>query len=239
MPDGDSIEGARALVTGASQGIGRAIAEALLDRGAQTMLVARSGAALDEIRSPGAAPFPADLTDHDAPRRIAEETNRRWGGLDILVHAVGVHHVGAMSESSLDDLDRLYQVNLRTPYALTRALLPLLTAASGQIVFINSSITRAANLARRGQYAAMAHALRAVADSLRDEVNSASVRVMTVYPGATATGLQEAIHRANDKRYQPERLLQASDVARTVCDALSLARTAEVTDLYVRPMMKS
>jgi NADP-dependent 3-hydroxy acid dehydrogenase YdfG len=62
---------------------------------------------------------------------------------------------------------------------------------------------------------------------------------MTVYPGATATGLQEAIHRANDKRYQPERLLQASDVARTVCDALSMARTAEVTDLYVRPMMKS
>ena len=241
MANGPIFNGRRALVTGASQGIGRAIAAALLARGASVALVARKEAALRRLAQDHrrALALPMDITAPDAPARLAAEINRRWSKLDILVNCAGVFAGGAMREATLESLDRAYATNVRAPYALTQALLPLIAVRKGQIVFINSTITRATNLARRGQYAAMELAQRAIADSLRDEVNEDGVRVITIYPGSTATPLQRAIHREINRPYRPSRLLQADDVALAVCDALAMARTAEVTDLYVRPMLKS
>ena len=95
------------------------------------------------------------------------------------------------------------------------------------------------NIAGRGGYAAIQHALKAVADSLRDEVNEDGVRVISVMAGTTATTRQERLHRVHQKPYRPERLLQAEDVARAACDALAMPRTAELTDVYIRPMLKS
>jgi NADP-dependent 3-hydroxy acid dehydrogenase YdfG len=95
--------------------------------------------------------------------------------------------------------------------------------------------------ARRGvgQYAATKHALRAVADSLREEINDRGVRVLSVFLGRTASRMQEAIHQKEGRPYRPETLLQPSDVASMVIAALTLPRTAEVTDIHIRPMSKS
>jgi len=90
-----------------------------------------------------------------------------------------------------------------------------------------------------GQYAATKHALKAVADSLRDEVNPDGVRVLSIFAVRTASAMQETIHRLENKVYDSQLFLQPEDIASVVVNALTLPRTAEVTDIYIRPLVKS
>ena len=230
------------MVTGASSGVGRAIAVALARQGVQLCIVGRDSARLAEAASTAqmhtpVKSFQADLTRRDALGQLLGHL-QDVGRLDILVHAAGVMHQGPMECASIDDLDRQYATNVRAPYMLTQCLLPLLSVARGQVVFINSSVGNSAMRSEIGQYAATKHALRAIADSLREEVNPKGIRVLTVYLGRTATPMQEAIHRNERKNYQPDTLLQPEDVAATVVFAIGLPRTAEVTDIRMRPMLK-
>jgi short-subunit dehydrogenase len=117
-------------------------------------------------------------------------------------------------------------------------MLPLLVASRGQIVFINSTAGLTANRAEIGQYAATKYGLRAIADSLREEVNPCGVRVTSVYLGRTASPMQEALHREEGKSYEPQMLLQSGDVASVVIQSLVLPRTAEITDITLRPLCK-
>ena len=155
----------------------------------------------------------------------------------MLVHGAGTIALGDLGSAPIEDLDRQYAANVRAPYLLTRALLPSLRATQGEVVFINSSagLTARAGIA---QYAATKHALKAIADSLREEVNPEGVRVLSVYPGRTATPLQARVHAEEGKAYLPERLVQPDDVASVVLNALTLPRSAEVTDVVVRPRLK-
>jgi NADP-dependent 3-hydroxy acid dehydrogenase YdfG len=101
-------------------------------------------------------------------------------------------------------------------------------------VFINSSVIMRTR-ANVGQFAATQHSLKAIADSLREEVNPDQVRVLSVFPGRTASPRQAIIHEMEGKPYHPERLMQPEDVAGVVINALSLPRSAEVTDISLRP----
>ncbi|MDH7639164.1 SDR family oxidoreductase [Sphingomonas oryzagri] len=234
--------GCRALVTGAGRGIGRAIARELAYCGAAVLCVARTQSELDETVSGAgdrAIAVSCDIGDAGAGDRLMHEVAHHLGGLDILVHCAGIFVSGSLEQTPLSELDRLYAVNVRAPFALTKAALPVLIREQGQIVFIGSSIVRAANLAGRGGYAAMQAAFKALADATRDEVNDRDVRVLMVTPGTTATPRQARIFAQAEREYRPERLLQPEDVAQMVCAALSLPRTAEVTDIQVRPMLKS
>jgi len=132
----------------------------------------------------------------------------------------------------------LYRTNVRLPFLLTQALLPFLKAKQGQIVFVNSSQGLHAQ-ANTGPYAATKHALKGLADSLRDEVNTDGVRVLSIYPGRTATPLVKALFELEGRPYRPEVLLQTEDIAQTVLNALLLARTAEITNLEIRAGFKS
>jgi NADP-dependent 3-hydroxy acid dehydrogenase YdfG len=123
---------------------------------------------------------------------------------------------------------------------ITQALLPALRVRCGQVVFVNSS----AGVNMQGTrhiagYAACKHALRALADCLRAEVNIDGIRVLSVYPGRTATAMQEAIHMREGRLYNPEDLLQPDDVVAAVITALDMPRTAELTDIMLRPMRKA
>ena len=89
------------------------------------------------------------------------------------------------------------------------------------------------------QFAATQHALKAIADHLREEVNADGVRVISVFPGRTATSRQAALYAREGRPYQPELLLQPEDVASVVVHALALPRTAEVTNVSIRPTLKS
>ncbi len=230
-----------AVVTGASGGVGRALALALATGGAAVGLVGRKPQALaglaGEVDRAGGRGFvfEADLAAEGTVEALADALGRDPGRLDILVHSAGVYVRGRVADTTAAVLDAQYAVNVRAPYALTRALLPLLRTARGQVVFINSTVgLRAAPGVTA--YAAAKHALRAVADGLREEVNADGVRVLSVFLGRTATPMQAAIHAAEGRAWEPGRLVQPEDVAAVVLAALALPRTAEVTDLALRPL---
>ena len=237
------LRGRVAVVTGASSGIGRAITVALSREGAHLCAVGRNHVALAETVAAArqfsqATGFQIDLTVEEDLQPLLRHLGEA-GRLDILIHSAGVIHQELMERARVEDLDLQYATNVRAPYLLTQRLLPLLTAAPGQIVFINSSVGLTAKRPEVGQYAATRHALRAIADSLREELNPRGIRVLSVYLGRTATPMQETLSREEGKAYRPETLLQPEDVASVVVQALMLPSTAEVTDISMRPMHKS
>jgi len=233
-----SLNDAVALVAGASGGIGRAIAFDLLGAGAEVFMLGRSMERLVEPPPPENTRakchfIVADLAENGAVARIAADISLR-GRLDVLVLSSGIYE--RSHEPTV--FARQIAANLVGPYALIQQILPFLIGAQGQVVFINSTqgLKAAAGI---GQYAATKHAMKAVADSLRDEVNGNGVRVTSVFLGRTATELQRAIFAAEGRPYPPERLIQPADVAALVLFLLQLPRTSEVTDVVLRPMLKT
>jgi NAD(P)-dependent dehydrogenase (short-subunit alcohol dehydrogenase family) len=230
-----------ALVTGASGDIGRTIAAALATRGVSLLLVGRKRERLEAAaswarqRSPRVEIEKADLTDDAALVAVADRLTSDFGRLDVLVHSAGSYGVGPVETTAVEEIDRQWRINVRVPYLLTQRLLPTLRHSGGQIVFVNSSVILSSR-AGLAPYAATKHALRALADCLRHEVNPSGIRVLSVYPGRTATSMQRQIHRLEGKAYEPQRLLQPEDVAEAVVSALTLPRSAELTDLSIRPM---
>ncbi len=239
----DSLKDDVAVVTGASSGIGRAIALALASHGTEVCLVARRRAELEEVARQACSNggrghvCPADLTRDDIAS-VAHFVAETFGRADVLVLCGGAMVHAPLEHASLDDLDLMYRANVRGHYALIQHLLPLLRRERGQIVFINSSTGLRATAAV-GQFSATQHAFRAIADSLRHEVNRDGVRVLTVYPGRTATPRIEALYATEGRAYHPELLMQPEDVAAMVVHTLMLPRTAEVTEISMRPMQKS
>lgn len=230
------------VVTGATSGIGRALAHAFCRDEARVWAVGRTRDRLDALveETPGGlvVPILADLSlvneVESAARAIIAGSNR----VDVLVHSAGEISLGLAESLSTADLDRQYAVNLRAPYALTRALLPALKHARGQIVFVNSSAALRPS-AVNALYASTKAGLKAMADGLRDEVNEHGVRVISIFVGRTATPMQVAVHEFEGREYHHDVLLQPGDVVNAVQAALSLSAGAEMTDLSVRPMRHS
>jgi NADP-dependent 3-hydroxy acid dehydrogenase YdfG len=232
------------VVTGASSGIGRAIAISLARNGAAVCGVGRDQTALCQMiaeakRFSTALPFQADLATDENISRLRQIVQEEFGRLDILVHCAGVIHHGPMRDARIEDLDSQYAMNIRMPYLLTQSLLPMLRESHGQVVFINSSVGVNAKRPDAGQFSATQHAMKAIADSLREEVNPEGIRVLTVYPGRTATPRQQRLHQTEGRSYRPEALLQPEDIASIVVHTLALPKTAEVTDIHIRPMRKT
>jgi short-subunit dehydrogenase len=237
-----SLGGRTAVVTGAGSGVGQGIALALAEEGARLCLVGRTAATLSGTAEAAGdraetTCYVVDLTDDDGVLRLGEQLRLDVGPIDVLVHSAGVFAMGELETMPVAEVDRQYRTNVRAPYLLTQAVLPQLRLAHGQIVFINSSVGVIAR-AGVGAYAASKHALKAIADSLRDELNKDGMRVLSVYLGRTASPMQATIHAVEGKPYRPELLLQPSDVGAAVLNALLLAPTAEVTDISIRPMQK-
>lgn len=238
------LAGQLALVTGATGGIGSAIAEALAAEGADLILVGRSAETFDALAERlaedggQARGIRADLTVEEDVAELVASIYAKEGRLDMLIHAAGTISMGAVEKAKVDDFDAQYRCNARAPYQLTRSLLPLLRKSQGQIVFLNST----AGLNAKGQvaaYSASKHALKAIAESLRQEVNGDGIRVLSVYLGRTATPMQERVFSYEERAYNGDLLLQTSDVARVLIPLLSLGATAEVTDICMRPFIRS
>ena len=232
-----------AVVTGASSGIGKAIALNLAAHGANLCLVGRKLETLEVVAeraretSSKVRNYKADITLDEDIDKLRDKLQQDFGYIDILIHSAGAISLGTVEDAKVEDFDWQFRTNARAPYLLTQVLLPMIKPRKGQIVFINSSagLRASGNL---GQYAATKFALKAIADSLREEVNGEGVRVLSVYPGRTATPMQSAVHKLEGREYHPELLMQSADAAAVVVNALSLPGSAEVTEIFVRPMSK-
>lgn len=238
-----ALHGRIALVTGASSGIGRAVGLELARAGAHLCAVGRNYPALAETVTAArqysdATIFQIDLTKEGDLEPLLQFL-RSAGRLDILIHCAGVILPNQMKRARVEDMDLQYATNVRAPYVLTQSVMELLEAAAGQVVFINSSAALTAKRPEIGQYAATKHALKALADSLREEVNPRGIRVLTLYLGRTATPMQKALFQQEGREYSPETLLQPEDVAAVIVHTLMLPPTAEVTDISIRPMHKT
>ncbi|WP_438486734.1 SDR family NAD(P)-dependent oxidoreductase [Streptomyces sp. S186] len=180
------------LVTGGGTGIGRATARAFAARGAQVLAVGRTARTLAEAAAghPAIRPFPADLTDPEAPERITAAALDAFGRLDVLVHNAAVvrpEPAGAITRAAA--LEQV-ETNLLAPLLLTRAALPALTAARGTVVTVGT----AACLGRRAfpgmsVYGATKTALDSLVRSWAAELAPRGVRVVGVAPGETDTGI--------------------------------------------------
>ncbi|OQO90651.1 short chain dehydrogenase [Saccharomonospora piscinae] len=220
-----------ALVTGATRGIGAAVAEAL----APTHRLLLGGRDVDALHEraralPHARPWAVDLTDPDALR----EACSALGSLDVLVHSAGLARLGSVAESQAAVWRANLEVNLVAVAELTRLTLPLLRAARGHVVFLNSGQGLAAR-AGWGPYAASKFAVRAYADALRAEEESGGLRVTSVYPGRTDTEMQQAVVSHEGGDYAPEKYLRPESVAAAVATAVNAGPDAHLTELTIRP----
>jgi NADP-dependent 3-hydroxy acid dehydrogenase YdfG len=222
----------QAIVTGASSGIGRAIAARLLAGGLRVKLIGRDRSRLEEVARGAedrAETHVLDLEDDAALASLAAEI----GELDVLVHAAGSATLGSVAAAPIANFDQMMRLNARVPFLLTQLLIPALKARKGQVVFINSGAGKSAR-ANWSQYAMTKFALVALADSLREELKADGVRVISVFPGRTASPMQAAIHREEGKAYDPGRFIQPEDLGTLVFDAIAMPRTANVHEIVVR-----
>lgn len=227
------------LITGAGSGIGEAVTRRLLERGDEVWLLARDAGRAKQLakRFEGLGGEVRTLVgDLAEPARLSWAFGHQTmpGELDSLVHVAGVVDLGAVGELSTKVWDATLAVNLVAPAELTRLLLPQVRLARGHVVFVNSGAGLNAH-PQWSAYAASKHGLKALADSLRGEEAAAGVRVSSVYPGRTATAMQEKVHQQEGKPYDPSVWMTPEAVATTVLTALDLPRGAQVTDLSVRP----
>jgi NADP-dependent 3-hydroxy acid dehydrogenase YdfG len=220
-----------ALLTGASRGIGSAIATALAPT--HTLLLAgRPSDRLDAVAERlGATTFPLDMTDGDEIEAACEIVDE----LDVLVHNAGVAIPGHVAESNVDEWRATFAVNIFGPVELTLALLPALRRARGQVVFINSGTGRhvAPGMA---SYSASKFALRAFADSLRSE--EPELRVTTVYPGRTDTEMQRDLIEFEGGSYDPARYMKPETVAATVAQVVATPPDGHVHEVMLRPAQR-
>ena len=180
---GMNLSGRKALLTGATGGLGRAMAQSLAERGAVLALSARNREALEELAAglPGAghSVLPADLAEPDAAERLAAEA----AGTEILIANAGLPGAGKLDDFSAEEVKRALRINLEAPMLLARALYPaMLEAGSGHLVFVASLSGKAAS-PRTSIYNATKFGLRGFALGLRSDLNPRGVGVSIVSPG--------------------------------------------------------
>jgi 3-oxoacyl-[acyl-carrier protein] reductase len=226
------------VITGATEGIGRAIADALGSAGAKVAICARTAPRVDAtvaaLREAGfdAIGRACDVADPAAVHAFADFVSRERGDAAVLVNNAGIGRFAPLEELTLEDWDETIAVNLRSLYLVTRAFLP------GLVRVGKSSIVNIASLAGRNgfeggtAYCASKHAVLGFSKALMLEVRKRGLRVIAICPGSVATPFMDKQDRMRPDR---DRILTAEDVAQAVVGALTLADRAMVSELDIRP----
>ena len=213
MPDNERV----LIVTGASSGIGAALARTAADAGYRVAIVARRVERLEKvaraIRDAGGTvvSVAGDVTAGDMPGRIVATAMSSFGRIDAIVNNAGAGAFGALLDQTDAAIEAQWRLHVIAPLKLSRAALPHLEAARGQLVFIGSGVVRVP-LPNYGAYALAKAAVRAAATQLRRELRDRGVAVTYVDPGLVATEFHEAMgieRRGNVSAASPERVAAA------------------------------
>jgi short-subunit dehydrogenase len=216
------------VITGATGGIGTALALALKDH--DLILTGRNPEKLEALCSgiPNSKPLILELQKPESFAAALEGFLR----IDNLIHNAGVGELGTVEDTSLDVWREILDMNLLACVELTRVCLNRLRETGGQVLFVNSGAGLTAN-AGWGAYAASKFALRAFADALTAEETPNGIRVMTVYPGRTATKMQEKVRSQENLAYEPEKYIQPETLAGTIKMMLETPRDSILTQVVV------
>lgn len=227
-----TLDGRVALVTGASRGIGAAIARALAAEGARLGLASRSG---DDLGLDSAIGRRADVRDQAALERLAGETADRFGGIDILIVNAGVGAYGPFLELPAEQLEEMIDVNVKGALYSIRALLPyLLRSDAADIVMIASEAGRR-GLPFEATYCASKFAQVGLTAALDHELRERGVRCTNVCPGGVATDFAMGRGRTPDMPALGG-MMDANDVAAAVIFVLTRPRTHRILEVAFRPV---
>ena len=228
-----------ALITGATKGLGRALAEIFAQNGFDLCVCARTEADLDEMRQHWAAHFPdvqlhafaADVSKKSEVLEFAQFVRKTWQQLDVLINNAGIFLPGAVSDEREGTLETLLETNLYSAYHLTRALLPLMLPHRKGHIFNMCSIASVMAYPNGGSYSISKFALHGFSKALREEMKPQGIKVTAILPGATWSDSWRGVD------FPADRLMQATDVARMVWAAYTLSDSAVVEDLILRPQL--
>jgi len=224
-------------ITGASKGIGRAIAHRFAAAGYNIIAIARTPEGLNQLAADLNNQYPgvevlcltADLASKEATLAAAEEIKTLKRPLDILVNNAGLYLEGQVLTEPAHQLEQMLSVNLLAPYYLCRALAPMLSE-NGHIINICSVASREVN-ERNGSYAITKHGLLALNKALRQELMKAGKRVTAILPGPTWTASWEGAPLPE------ERLMPPEDVAAAVWSAVQMSARTVVEEVVIRPQL--
>jgi len=232
------MEGKVALVTGAGRGIGRATALKLAAAGCDVTVCARTRRDLDEVASEirrlgrQAQVFSGDMSREEDIRFCVAHTMDRFGRLDILINNAGIGRFHHISDMPTEEWDRMFHLNVRGLFLMTREALPHLRR-SGEAVVVNvASLAGKNSFAGGGGYAATKHAVVAFSRCLMLEERPNGIRVLTICPGSVDTDFSFPVEPGEEKR---QRILQPDDVADSILAMISLPERALISEIDIRP----
>lgn len=229
----------KAVITGATKGIGRAIAEAFAKEGFDLAICSRHQLELELCRKalkeihPGieVLTFQADMSDKEAVQRFAAFVSSRWASVDILVNNAGVYLPGQVHQEAEGQLEKLMETNLYSAYHLTRLILPLMLPHSKGHIFNMCSIASFMAYPNGGSYSISKFALLGFTKVLRAELKEKGIKVTAIMPGATWSDSWSGVDLPE------ERLMQASDIAIAVLSAFQMSPSAVVEEIVIRPQL--
>jgi NADP-dependent 3-hydroxy acid dehydrogenase YdfG len=227
------LEGKTVLITGASRGIGLAIARCLNDEGAKLILAARNRGPLVQVAQelPGTVMCkPMDVTKVGEVRQLIAAVKTKFGRLDVLINNAGVFTFKPFAKTSLEDWKRNIETNLTSIFLTTQAALPLLKRSRGDVVNI-LSISARIPFPNCSAYTAAKYGALGLTNVLRQELRADGIRVMAVFPGMTETRMKDEFGFP----VQSEDLLQPTDVAAAVLSALAQPRHATTEEIFLMP----
>ena len=233
-----------AVVTGAARGVGEAVARALARMGATVVLTARDAARLQKVRTDieqqdagRAVAIPCELTDPQAVASLGERVRSEFGRCDILVNNAGIGAPGKpLIDLTVDEWDLVMDTNLRAPFLMIRALVPMMIAArSGHVINISSLAGKNA-LPNGAAYASSKWGLNGLTYSLAEELRQYNVRAAVIAPGSvdTSFGGGKAPGQGKDR----SKMVQPADVAAVVASLVTQAPNSFISEVLLRPTMK-
>jgi short-subunit dehydrogenase len=231
-----NLEGKKALVTGATGGIGGAIVDALITAGAQVIVHGRSTERLEDLhkKHPTIISEQADFTDSDQVEKLAQRVIDNHGGVDILINNAAIGYTGSVIDLDIDAFDKLISVNLKAVFILSKILGKVMARqGNGYIINIGSGASTTP-IAGMAAYCASKYALHGFSESLALEMRKAGVKVSIVMPGSTATKFGDSDPEAKLKS-RPGILL-AEDTAAAVMFLLGQPKRAWTSRMNLRPL---
>ena len=239
------LDGKVALVTGGGSGIGRAVAIALADAGAQVVITGRREEMLEETATAVSAGPPirhmvADVTDRVQVHKLIAWTRSQFGPVDILVNNAGINvPERSLASLSLEDWDRVMQVNAGGAFYTVHAVLPAMRARrSGLIINISSLAGVRASTMTGAAYSAAKHAMCALTRVISLEEGGNGIRATNICPGEVDTPMLDGDPVPASEEHKAQ-ILQPEDVAQAVLFVASLPPRAHVPELYIKPTTQS